>query len=371
MDASTSAAAASQRQAATPALPAAAVELRERVEAALGAHLDRTATRLATLDPTLAPVHEELRAFVASGKRLRPVLLLLGYRAGGGRDPDAVMGPAIGLELLHTCALIHDDLIDDADVRRGRAAVHVAFASRYAAAGRDGDAGRFGSAAALLVGDLSLAQADGAFLDARVPPERLTAALREFGTLREELMAGQYLDVDAASRGAVPADVALRIASLKSGRYSVALPLRIGAVLAGADPAVSDGLAAAGVPLGQAFQLRDDVLGVFGHSAETGKPADSDLIEDKRTTLVALTRERLGGDELARFDGLLGRPDLGGGDAEWLRAAMVESGGRAAVEALAERLLDEGCARLGALGLERQVSDDLIELARFLVTRRA
>ena len=350
-------------------LPAAAIALRERIERALAGHLERTATRLDALDPSLAPVHEELRSFLNSGKRLRPVFLLLGYRAGGGTDPDAVMGPALGLELLHTCALIHDDLIDDADVRRGRPAVHVAFAARYATE-RDGAAERFGRAAALLVGDLALAQADGAFLDARVPAERIVTALADFGTLREELMAGQYLDVAASSRSDVAADVALRIASLKSGRYSVALPLRIGAVLAGADPAVSDGLASAGVPLGQAFQLRDDVLGVFGHSAETGKPSDSDLVEGKRTTLVALTRERLDGDDLTRFDDLLGRRDLDPDGAQWLRTAMERSGGRAAVDALARDLLDEGRARLAALDLDPEVRADLAELADFLVTRR-
>ena len=307
--------------------------LREEVETALAAALGRLLPRLDAMHPSLAPVTAELRGFLAGGKRIRPALLLLGYLAGGGTDRRQVHGPALALELLHTCALVHDDVIDRAATRRGRPTVHQAFARRHAQAGWSGDPADYGEAIAILLGDLAFVQADELFLDAEVAADDLLAGFRRFTLLREEVMVGQYLDLQAATARTTDRELALTIATLKSGRYSVARPLEIGVLLAGADPALAAGLGAVGDPLGRAFQLRDDLLGVFGEEASTGKSVSSDLAEGKRTLLVAEAAARLDPAGWAELEAGLGDPDLTDAAAARLRDLLAASGARAAIEA--------------------------------------
>ncbi|MFN2555801.1 MAG: polyprenyl synthetase family protein [Nitriliruptorales bacterium] len=350
-------------------LPPAVALLRERLEAALTDEVNRLWSRLVGLHPYLAPLADELRAFVLrGGKRLRPLFVLLGFQAAGGGDPQAVMGPALALELLHTCALVHDDVIDRSALRRGHPAVHAAFAGRHPVQGcRD----RYGEAVAILLGDLAFVQADELFLRSEVPSSRLLAAFRVFTTMREELTAGQFLDVEASRSGATSIELALAVARYKSGSYSVARPLEIGARLADGGDGLSHRLAAAGLPLGQAFQLRDDVLSVFGAEAETGKPTLSDLAEGKRTLLVALTAERLDAASRARFDALLGRSDLSDEQADELRGLMRASGGLAATERWTDELFNQAMEQLEAIPIAEGTRDELRDLALYLVSRHA
>lgn len=342
--------------------------LREHVDRGMAALLDELTGRLASLHPTAVTLGEELRRFSAGGKRLRPVLLLLGTQLAGG-SVDEVSGPALALELVHTCALLHDDLIDDATDRRGQPAAHVAFAEEHRDAGWEGDPAHYGMSAALLLGDLSHVWADEVFRRTTVPPDRLDAALGRFATMREEVTVGQFLDVRAAARRSHDAEDALEIANLKSARYSVARPLEIGAVLAVGPGALSEGLLRVGIPLGQAFQLRDDVLGVFGDEATTGKSTVSDLAEGKRTWLVAATAERLGARERDRMESLLGTPGLGSVEVDEIRAMMTSSGGLQATEAVIADLVDEALGLLADLPLDEPSRATLQQVARYLVDR--
>lgn len=352
-------------------LPPAVARLRERLDVALANEVDRLWPRLVDLHPYLAPLADELRAFVLrGGKRLRPLFVLLGFQAAGGGDPQAVMGPALAIELLHTCALVHDDVIDRSNLRRGHPAVHAAFARRHALAVGHGCHDRYGEAAAILLGDLAFVVADELFLRTEVAPSRLLSAFRVFTSMREELTAGQFLDVQAAFSGATSVELALAVARYKSGSYSVARPLEIGATLADRDDHLAQRLAGAGLPLGQAFQLRDDVLSVFGAEAETGKPTLSDLAEGKRTLLVALTAERLDPSSRARFDSLLGRPDLSEEQADELRGLMRASGGLAATEGWTDELFNQAMEQLEALPIVEDVRGAMRELALYLVARR-
>ena len=346
-------------------------DLRERVDRELAAYLDRALPRLTALHGALEPLAAELRAFVlGGGKRIRPSLLLVGHRAAGG-DTDDVVGPALALELLHTCALLHDDIIDAAPTRRGRPTTHRIFAGRHRDAGWSGDAGQYGEAVAILLGDLAFVQADELFLEATVPAERLLAGMRTFCVLREEVMAGQYLDLHAAASRTTSAEVALAVATMKSARYSVARPLQLGAILAGAPTELVDGLGRVGEPLGRAFQVRDDLLGVFGSEAETGKSAASDLAEGKRTLLVAETARRLGDAERSELEAALGDPALDEPTAERVRQLMVESGGRAAAEAYVEGAVADALRELDGLSLADGSAGTLRALARFLGDRSA
>ena len=207
-------------------------------------------------------------------------------------DDAALVIAAASLELLHACALIHDDVMDASATRRGRPSAHHAFAELHRTSGWTGDPDVFGTAAAILLGDLLLSWADALFASAGLPESVRPEVRHVWDDMRELVMAGQYLDVLVQARGEFSAEDALRVAKFKTSKYTVEGPLHLGAAAAGAGRDVFAALTAYGVPLGEAFQLRDDVLGVFGDPEVTGKPAGDDLREGKRTLLIALTMQR-------------------------------------------------------------------------------
>lgn len=352
-------------------IPPALAQARSEIDAALTSAWDRLLPPVTDIDARLEPVTDALRRFTDGGKRIRPALLLLGFEAAGGADRRAVHGPALALELLHTCALVHDDVIDRAPTRRGRPTVHRAFADAHVDAGWGGDADAYGEAVAILVGDLAFVQADAMFLEAAVPPEALMAGLRCFVTLRQEVMAGQFLDLQTATSRSSDRSAAMAVATLKSGRYSVSRPLEVGAALGGADASLRDALRAAADPLGRAFQLRDDLLGVFGQEDDTGKSTASDLAEGKRTLLVTEALGRLdpvGRDEL---ESALGDPDLTDDDADRLRGLLEDSGARAAVERTITGEVAASRAAIAQLPVPDAARATLHELAQYLGDRRA
>lgn len=350
--------------------PAGLLVLQERIDAALERALEPALEELVGMSGQLVPVADELRGATASGKRIRPALLLLGFQAAGGGSLEPVEGPALALELLHTCALLHDDVIDRAATRRGRPTTHRIFTERHRSSGWSGAAEDFGEAMAILIGDLAFVYADRFFLDATVPETPLLRAFRRFTTLREEVMAGQTLDVHAATSGATDRDAALTIATLKSGRYSVARPLEIGALLAGAPADLVAGLGAFGDPLGRAFQIRDDLLGVFGDARTTGKSTASDLAEGKRTLLIAEALARLDEDGRAELVRDLGDPDLDDVRAGGLRELIEDCGARAATERYVEAAVADARRVLTDLEVPAPVGRQLAEVATYLGERQ-
>jgi geranylgeranyl diphosphate synthase type I len=329
--------------------------------------------RVRALHPSLGPWADELDGMLAAGgKRLRPALLLLGFAAvAPAEDERSVLPAALALELLHTCALLHDDLLDDAATRRGRTTAHVSFAADHRARGWAGDPDRYGAAAAVLVGDLAFVVADELFLAADVPATRLLAGMRAFTVLREEVMAGQALDVQAAAARLTDRELALTIATAKSGRYSVARPLELGALLGGADPGLAGTIAAAVEPLGRAFQVRDDLLGVFGDQGTTGKSAASDLREGKRTLLVAEAAARLGANDRAELESLLGDPDLDEDGVARARHLLRASGGVDATRTWIDEAVERGLAAVADLDIAPAARATLTAMGRWLVGREA
>jgi geranylgeranyl diphosphate synthase type I len=227
--------------------------LRDRVDAVLLGFVAERRVEAVAIDARAAEPLDAIEAFLgAGGKRLRPAFCYWGFRASGGADGEPIVRAAAALELLHTMALIHDDVMDLEEERRGVPALQVR-AARAAAAREHAAPERHGAAVAILVGDLAAVLADHLLLEAGFPPERLTAALDRYHRMREETAAGQYLDL-------VGADVdARRIARAKAGAYTIEGPLLIGAALAGGDDAVRRALGAYARPLGEAFQVRDDL----------------------------------------------------------------------------------------------------------------
>ncbi len=341
----------------------------EALERSVAAASEALCAELVALDAALAPAADAIASALRTGKRLRPALVCWAFEAHGGGDVARVLGPAVAVELVHTCALVHDDVIDRSSQRRGEASMHARFAALHGA-GWSGAAEDYGTSVAILLGDVLLAAADAHLLAADVPSAALLAAHDVFTRMRIEVMAGQFLDVDAAARGEASRARALAVATLKSGRYSVSRPLQLGALLAGADRSQADALAAVGDPLGRAFQLRDDLLGVFGDPAETGKPNASDLAEGKRTLLVAETLARTEGAEQAAFLRALGDAALDEDEAHELRTLMEDCGARAAVEEAVTEQIAAARDGIEELSLAAEHRAELHALAGWLVDRR-
>ncbi|OEJ28600.1 geranylgeranyl pyrophosphate synthase [Streptomyces agglomeratus] len=289
------------------------------------------------------------------GKRLRARFLWWGWRACGGdargSEAEQVLSVAAALELIQTCAVVHDDVMDRSSVRRGAAAVHEDFARQHARAGMRGSPASHGTAGAILVGDLALAWADDLLASTALSSPRGAPLHREWRAMRWEMVAGQYLDVRAAATGATTLDEAVRIAHLKSALYTVERPLALGAALAGAADRTLGVLRSAGRCAGMAFQLRDDLLGVFGDPGRTGKPADDDLRDGKLTYLraIALRLADESGDVPAGEALRVADPPLTDEQVRRARAAVEGTGARRVVEAEISRLVRLSERHLAAL----------------------
>jgi geranylgeranyl diphosphate synthase type I len=328
-------------------------QLRRAVDEDLESFLSRRAQEL----PENGKLIGELwRMISAGGKRLRPAFCYWGYRAGGGVHDDRILRVAASLELLHTFALVHDDIMDASDERRGEPTVHALH----------------GVPVAVLAGDLALVLADSRLLDSGFAAEPMGRAMDAYQMLRQEVIAGQYLDVVAGSNVTITEPEARRIAVLKSGRYSIEKPLIIGASLAGAPDDVAESLSAAGETLGEAFQFRDDLLGTFGEQTSMGKPVDSDIREGKRNLLFARAASSLSG---AERDFLIER--WGGGESltveevQRLRWLVEHSGARASVERLTYELADQARTIVSAAPIPAEAAAALLALADLAVNRLA
>jgi geranylgeranyl diphosphate synthase type I len=335
---------------------------RHRFDAELAAWLDAKRRAVAAETPEAAElVAAVARLATAGGKRLRPALVAFTAAACGG-DGTGVDGAAgrlaLASELLHTYLLIHDDIMDHAEQRRGRPAAHAAFAERHREAGLAGDGEDFGVTAAILAGDLAHAWAHELVADAvaALPEVRRRRVAAAFAATAQEVIGGQYLEILLSQRRTGSADELARALRLKSGRYSVERPIQLGALAAGADGPTVDALSIYGSALGEAFQLQDDVLGTFGDPGEVGKPTASDLEEGKFTFLVFHALEALPAGDAERLRSALGRRPLPQAELAELRELLVTSGALAKVQAMiAERL---ATARAAYSGLEARLAGD-------------
>lgn len=355
---------------AAPAVPTVdpdhAVDLPFLVESTLTDFLRAESAALTDVDRALEPMLSAAReAVLGGGKRLRPLFAYWGWRSVAG--PHAPLEPVLpalaALELLHAFALVHDDVMDRSATRRGRPTAHRRLAAAHAAQRLHGDAAHFGDSAAILVGDLLLVWADRLIARADVPAATLLSARVAYDRMRVEAIAGQFLDVLGDCAPTWSPERALRTARLKTAGYTATWPLHYGAALAGASgPAFAQGpLGRAytryGLAVGEAFQLRDDLLGLFGEPAVTGKPIGDDL--GKPTMLLLLARSRANSAQLAELEAVLAarRPDVtrlaalvretGAPD---LLSEMISERVADAQAALADAPVDDGTrSALGAL----------------------
>ncbi|MCX2933334.1 polyprenyl synthetase family protein [Mycobacterium sp. CVI_P3] len=311
------------------------------------------------------------------GKRVRPAFAYWGYRAVTA-EPDAPVDDGIlllisALELLHACALVHDDVIDDSATRRGMPTAHVHFTELHRSRGWRGSSEQFGRSAAILLGDLSLVWADDIITTADLPGDGRQRVQRVWSDIRTEVLGGQYLDIVAESSGAESIESAMNVNTYKTASYTVSRPLQLGAAAAADRPDVQRIFYELGTDLGVAFQLRDDVLGVFGDPAVTGKPSGDDLRSGKRTVLLAEAVQRAADSDPAAADRLRAGIGTELTDAEVRQLCdVIESvGALAAVEAHIELLTNRALGLLERAPINAPARAGLTELARLAANRSA
>ena len=344
--------------------PAALAVVADQVTALLDGVLADEVHRWSALDPDLAaPVGALRRLVLTGGKRLRPAFCHWSFvGAGGNPDDPRILDTAAAFELLQVFALIHDDVMDASPTRRGTPTIHTEFADRHRAAGWRGDARHFGEGVAILVGDVAHVYADRLMTGA--PP----AALDIWHELRIEVNIGQYLDLAGTVRGTTDLETARRISRYKSGKYTIERPLHMGAALRGRLDDLRPVLDAYGVPLGEAFQLRDDLLGVFGETEVTGKPIGEDLREGKPTPLLAIATE-LADDRQREVLARVGSPELDPADISVLQEVIEATGARGRIEEQVRGLTARAAAALDRSPLTAEATEALCELASFVGER--
>jgi geranylgeranyl diphosphate synthase type I len=322
------------------------------VDAAIAAFLAGQRDRMRALAPDSAALVDMIELILGGGgKRLRPMLCYLAYRAGGDPRGPEILTAAGSLELLHTFAILHDDVMDQALLRRGRPALHRRLADDRRAAGYPNDADTYGVSVAVLAGDLALVLSDAMMAGSGFAKETVARALVPLEEMRVQAVAGQYLDIVQAGGPATSLDEAARIARLKTAGYSVVGPVAVGTALSDPTPAVAGALARYARSVGEAFFLRDELLGLFADPQESGKDAESDLRRGKPTTLIADALARLSPAQRHALEGLWGNPEATIADLGTVRGLVEASGALVAATAAIGVLVDEAVESLEAAGL--------------------
>jgi len=349
-----------------PVAPPSLGRIAERVDARLTDLLAAERDRWQKFDPLLArPLSEIERLVLAGGKRLRPAFCHWGFVGAGGEPGDPrVVDAGAAFELLHAFALFHDDVMDGSATRRGSPTTHTRFAGEHEAGGWAGESRRFGEGVAILVGDLAFVYADQLLEGAGA------AAWSMWNELRIELNVGQYLDMIGSVRHERDRAAAERICRYKSGKYTIERPLHLGAILASPnDPErLLPALSRYGLPLGDAFQMRDDVLGAFGAAEVTGKPVGDDLREGKPTPLMAIATARATPSQAAVL-ARVGRESLGDDDVAEVQAVIRETGALGELEETISRLTDEALAALADAPIADVAKVELHALAGYVSWR--
>ncbi|MEX2294350.1 MAG: polyprenyl synthetase family protein [Acidimicrobiales bacterium] len=346
------------------AVPASLLAVAQQVEERLEVLLADEATRWAALSPDLAPPLESLRHLVMDGgKRLRPAFCYWGFiAAGGDSSAPEIIDAGAAFEMLQAFALVHDDVMDGSSTRRGARTAHLEFDDRHAAAAWRGEGRRFGEGVAILIGDLAHVYAD------QLLPRTTHDVQAVWDELRIELNIGQYLDLLGTARADTDHESARRIARYKSGKYTIERPLHVGAALAGRLADLQVTLSAYGDPLGEAFQLRDDLLGAFGESAVTGKPVGDDLREGKPTPLLAAATAEADPAQ-TKVLGLVGRSDLSGQDIAHIQDVLVATNAVDTIESSIDRLTSTALDAISQADVAETARHALVELAHFVAWR--
>lgn len=353
-------------------------QLPDAVRSVLAEFLEGRREKVANIGEPVSRAVSYLEDFVlGGGKRIRPLYAWAGFLGAGGlngpEDPQAVLRAISSLEFIQACALIHDDIIDSSATRRGKPTVHRAVASAHQAQHFAGLADHFGMSVAILVGDMALVWAEDLLRNSGLSAQALARLNRPWAGMRTEVIGGQLLDISLEASGDESVQLANNVNRFKTAAYTIERPLHLGAAIAGASPELIRAFRGYGHDIGIAYQLRDDLLGVFGDPTITGKPAGDDLREGKRTVLLALALERADAHNPQAAKALRAGVGHTQDPAEIAHLAQLirETGAPEQVEAQISELTASGLAQLETTDLPKEVTSLLKELAIRSTERRS
>jgi geranylgeranyl diphosphate synthase type I len=345
--------------------------MRKDINEALTQFIQNENKYLSKIGPELEPVANGIEKFLLDGgKRLRPLFAYVGFLATGTPISVDIIRAISSLELIHACALIHDDVMDGSDTRRGAPSIHKLFEALHLKDNLNGSSTKFGVASAILMGDLALVWSAQMLHTSGIKNKDLITVLPFYDEMRVELMAGQYLDVFEQSLATQSVDRSLKVARYKSGKYTIERPLHFGGSLGGASNELLEAFTNYGIPLGEAFQLRDDLLGVFGDPSETGKPSGDDLREGKRTALMAITMDRADTSQLKYLSKYFGDPNLSTEQIGQIQEIIVSTGAQSHIESMIEQLAQRSLSTLAFEGIAKVGKDLLTQLVHISTVRK-
>ncbi|MEA3345744.1 MAG: polyprenyl synthetase family protein [Chloroflexota bacterium] len=340
------------------------------VNGALARVFEELTPQAARVHPSALEVAEAVRDFtLGPGKRLRPVLMRVAYEGFGGTHIEAIIRASCAVELMQSFLLIHDDIMDRSELRRGQPTVHREYAARYRGQVRDAD--HFGQAMGVLAGSLAGQQATLILSQSLFPPDRIAQALTRYAEVALDVCYGQALDMALPERPMeeiTETDV-LHVAEYKTARYTTEGPLHLGAILAGAEDEILEKVSAYAIPLGIAFQMRDDLLGMFGGEDAIGKSADSDLLEGKRTLLVLRAWERADADQRTVLKRALGNPKATAAELGAARKVIESTGAHSATVQEMRKLVDQAKGALADVPFTPEMTQFLSQLADYVANR--
>ena len=343
---------------------------RERLNPLLSAHLDEAITEAQREDELMAEALTQTKALMlAGGKRLRAALMCAGYFAAGGEDEERILRTSMSVEFVHAFLLMHDDIIDRDPLRHGTETIHEYYGRRARELFPGTDAEHFGNSVGIIVGDMVAALGNDLIFRSGFPLPRVFAALSVLQKIVSYTVIGQGMDIAFEYRGKASREDIIRMYEYKTAKYTIEGPLALGALLAGADETQTEKFRALSVPLGVAFQVRDDILGTFGSREKLGKPVESDLAEGKRTLLVSFALEYASGSVKREIEALLERREPTEEDVERFRTLLRETGALDSSSEYMVQLVEEAKRLIRSAGVPWDVERFLVSIADYVAYR--
>jgi geranylgeranyl diphosphate synthase type I len=346
------------------------VEYKKKVDLEMEAYFARVIAETEKVDRNIAAALKYVRKITMSGgKRARAAFMYYGYLAAGGTEKKKIIKASVSIELIHAFLLIHDDVIDRDGIRHGVKTVHTYYAEIAKKYFKNKDSNHFGNSMGIIIGDMVGALGNQALFEAQFAPELIIKALCRLQSIISLTVIGEAEDVYIENRGRATEKEILRMYENKTAKYTIEGPLHLGAILAGAKKEILQALSSYSIPAGIAFQIQDDILGIFGQTGKTGKPVGSDVRQGKQTILVAKAYAKANRKQKAILKKCLGKIDLSEDELEQFRTVIAETGALEYAQKMARALIGEAKEKIAKIEMQKEARDFLFGIAEYMLNR--
>jgi len=346
------------------------LKYKQKVDPELENFFQKVITENKKIDINIAGAIDYVRQItLAGGKRARAAFMYFGYLAAGGKDKNAITKASISIELIHSFLLIHDDIIDQDNLRHGITTTHIHYDKMAKKFFKNKNAAHFGNSMAIVVGDMINTLGNRALLESKFPPDRIAQAAQYLQRIIFMTIVGETEDILIENRGQATEKEILQMYRNKTAKYTIEGPLHLGAILAGANTKFLQVLSNYAIPAGIAFQIQDDILGVFGTKSKTGKPVDSDIRQGKQTILVAIALEKANQKQKAILKRCLGNNNLSAEDLADFKKVITDTGSLKYAQTMAAKLIVKAKTEITKLKIPKESKEFLINIADYMLNR--